>query len=352
MAHPSIVPLTLLASILLAASATAAPALPAIGQNDPALTPATPPQIARDRKKMRLVMELTYESGNDGGERGLLIADNTENEVYYGLVGARVVGGEEAVIAGKEVRPDGSRDIWEMGRKSNKRIVRTIFEGELGAADRATIAVIVNEQDNTEREAMKLEYTDLPLQCDQRGKETGLAPVFDGFGEKTRKEIQSGPDNYVSSTAWKAHQVLGAFAATAGRDSLQIVPSREFDTKIVESDRTSATLTLRACGHYTVKLRLEDAAAVPRPASKVFLSEEYDKCGEAVLKVAGKTLAKGQSAEVSVPKRRFDWYCGNTREFTTAPSPTTEVHVRRAASGRDITWRCFYAATPNPDLKW
>ena len=84
----------------------------------------------------------------------------------------------------------------------------------------------------------------------------------------------------------------------------------------------------------------------------MFLSEEFDKCGEDILKVSGKTIKKGQTVEVSVPKPRFDWYCGGTLEHTTAPAPTNKVQVKRAASGRDITWRTFFASTPAPDFTW
>lgn len=355
MAHTSSIPRILLASTLLGSFALAAPVLvvPATARaGAPALGPAPTPDLAPG--KTRLVMELKVDTTTDSTEPPVPFASNTEDEVYYWLTGGRVVGGQEATFAPKQVRPAGSRDIWEMGPNSNKSLVRTLFEGALATTDRATISVVVGEQDNAQREALKNLFMTIAFAgVDLLMKELINHDIHGAFKTATRVEIVDATMALVKAIGKQEDQVLGMFTVTASRGALKVAASGDANAKVVAGDATSATVKLSGYGgNYTVKLRLEDAGATPRPTSTVFLGEERDSCGKNDLQVSGKVLRKGQTVEVAVPDRRFPWRCGSTLEWTTAPAPTNRVKVTRAAEGRDILWRCLHAFTPAPDYVW
>ena len=83
-----------------------------------------------------------------------------------------------------------------------------------------------------------------------------------------------------------------------------------------------------------------------KDTNKVFLRTETDQCSEATLTVKSKNgnvkLRKGQKKWVRVANRKFVWYCGDTQESSVGPPLTNLIHVQRAASGREITWKCYY----------
>ena len=93
--------------------------------------PGSMPDLDLAPKKVRVVMDLTFDTTTDSTETGMPFASNTEDEIFYSLSGARAVAGKETAFIPTEVRPSGSRDIWEMGPNSNKTLTRTLFEGDL-----------------------------------------------------------------------------------------------------------------------------------------------------------------------------------------------------------------------------
>lgn len=359
MARTSIVSRTLLASTLLgslafAGSAGAAPAVPAIKKGHAVPAGKVPVAVEVPPKKVRVVMELIVGTTTDSTETGMPFASNTEDEIFYSLTGGRMIDGKDAAFLPTEVRPSGSRDIWEMGPSSNEKLTRTLFEGKLGGGDRAVVNVLVGEQDNAQREALKnLFMTVAQYGGDMIEKELGTEGTYDAFKGATQQEIVDATVELINDLGKRSDQAVGLFSISAGRNKLEVTAGDGVFSKVTKSDAKSATVELSGYGGaYTVKLRLEDADSAPRPATAVFLGEEYDKCGGDVLKVSGKNIKKGQTVVVSVPKPRFDWYCDGTLEHTTAPAPTNEVQVKRAASGRDITWRTFFTSTPDPDYTW
>ncbi|MFV8756393.1 hypothetical protein ACNOYE_38080 [Nannocystaceae bacterium ST9] len=370
MALQSIVSRSLLASTLLGSLALAPASLPSTAEAAPPPKSGSLPKsdsmaktdnlpkadpLVKDKpaKQVRVVMELTVNTTTDSTEPAVPFANNSEDEIFYSLTGGRMSGGKESAFSPSEIRPSGSRDIWEMGPNSNKTLVRTLAEGKLGSDDRAVINVLVGEQDNAQREALKnLFVTIAQYGGDMIEKELGTEDTYDAFKGATQQEIVDATVELINDLGKRSDQAVGLFTISATRDELKVTAGDGVFSKVVASDSKTATVKLSGYGGaYTVKIRLEDASTA-RPASSVFLSEEYDKCGEDDLKVSGKTIKKGKTVTVAVPKPRFDWTCGGTLEHTTAPAPTNEVQVKRAASGRDITWRCFFSSTPDPDYTW
>lgn len=347
---------TLLGSLALAGSVGAAPvAGPAI-KKSPAMQPTRNHNIPMQSipKDVRVVMDVSFNTTTDSTEVGMPFASNTEDEIFYSLSGARVVDGKQTAFIPTEVRPSGSRDIWEMGPSSNKTLTRTLFEGELSSKDRAVLTVAIGEQDNAQRDALVNLFKAVAQYAgDALEKELGTEGTYDAFKGSTKQEIINDAVGLINDIGKRDDQVVGVFAVSASSGKLEVTGGDGMFSKITANAGKTATVKLSGYGgSYTVKLRLEDVADAPRPDTAVFLSEEYDKCGEDILKVSGKKIKKGQTVEVSVPNKRFDWYCGGSLEHTTAPAPTNHVQVKRAASGRDITWRCFFASTPAPDYTW
>lgn len=357
MALQSILSRTLVASTVLGALALAPLATvpsTAHARGIPVPKSGSLPKLDMSAKKMRLVMDLGVGTTTDSLEAGVPFASNTEDEVFYGLSGARTVNGKDTAFIPTEVRPSGSRDIWEMGPSSNKTLTRTLFEGSLSPQDRAVLTVAIGEQDNAQRDALVNLFKAVAQYAgDALEKELGTEGTYDAFKGATKEEIVADAVALINDIGKRDDQVLGVIAISASRGKLEVTGGEGMFSKVTASDARSATVKLSGYGgSYTVKLRLEEADSAPRPATAVFLSEELDKCGEDVLKVSGKTIKKGQTVVVSVPNPRFDWYCGGSLEHTTAPAPTNEVQVKRAASGRDITWRTFFSSTPAPDYAW
>ncbi len=346
---------TLLASALLAGSVGAAPAPAPVLEKSAAHLPRTPSvPVESIAREVRVVMELSFDTTTDSTEVGMPLASNTEDEIFYSLSGARVVDGKQTAFIPTEVRPSGARDIWEMGPSSNKTLTRTLFEGSLSAKDRAVLTVAIGEQDNAQRDALVNLFKAVAQYAgDALEKELGTEGTYDAFKGSTKQEMIDDAVALINDIGKRDDQVVGVFAISASRSKLEVTGGDGMFSKVTANGGKSSTVKLSGYGgRYTVKLRLEDVADAPRPDTAVFLGEEHDKCGEDVLKVSGKKIQKGQTVEVSVPNKRFDWHCGGTLEHTTAPAPTNKVQVRRAASGRDITWRCFFASTPKPDYAW
>jgi len=81
----------------------------------------------------------------------------------------------------------------------------------------------------------------------------------------------------------------------------------------------------------------------------VLLEETGDECSRALVEVnpaTGGPLAvkKGKGATFDVASNKFPWWCSSTgnwtQEFTTCPTGTTSVQMKRAPSGREIVWSC------------
>ncbi|WP_437568391.1 hypothetical protein [Sorangium sp. So ce542] len=85
----------------------------------------------------------------------------------------------------------------------------------------------------------------------------------------------------------------------------------------------------------------------PQFPPNAFLTETtFDKCSRNSLYIYNIynerfEIHKNEHALVRLGSRRFSWYCGDSREWTTCAENTNMVAVWRAPSGRDITWHCL-----------
>ncbi len=120
------------------------------------------------------------------------------------------------------------------------------------------------------------------------------------------------------------------------------VPERTSLLKSLPPQTIEATLAPLSFEGGLHSLLLEDLAPEVRFG---FLGNEHDSCGHKRLIVQTTSgvveIGKGESRAIPVPSHRFWWYCGGSREWTTAPAGTDTVVVYRASTGRDITWACY-----------
>lgn len=90
---------------------------------------------------------------------------------------------------------------------------------------------------------------------------------------------------------------------------------------------------------------------LPPNKGRKHLEETHDACNDNVLMVqsidGSVAIGKGESKLVRVPSNRIWWYCGGSREWTTAPVGTNLVFVTRSLGGA-FTWTCYQETTPPP----
>jgi hypothetical protein len=104
----------------------------------------------------------------------------------------------------------------------------------------------------------------------------------------------------------------------------------------------------------------EDSGQSLEKRKEELLSEETkDKCGEPVLRIDGAAigaspnpLAKGQSGHYKVANKRFAWFCNRSKpDWTTCAEGTEWIYAERAASGRNINWKCYKGDPPGEIVK-
>ena len=85
-----------------------------------------------------------------------------------------------------------------------------------------------------------------------------------------------------------------------------------------------------------------------------FLGTEIDQCGDDSLRIPGVAgevhVPRGGTGAVELGDRRFRWYCGGSREWTTAPGSTRFVIVKRGITDRQIIWDS-YEILERPGMK-
>lgn len=341
---------------------SAAHAAPASAPDSAPRSKATTGSVARPLasvpKKMRLTMELTYKKTTDSNENWAgPIGNNSEDEVYYMLSGSAAVAGVSKPFIAGEVRPPGSRDIWEMGPNSNKTLVRTLFEGNLSSLDTAVLSVAIAEQDNAQLNSFKEILGDLiQFAGDALEKELGTEGTYDAFKGSTKEKMIQDAVGLLKTLGDRKDQSIGMAVLTAKGTHLTAKVGQGMYSSVASSSNDEVTVKMTGFGSsYVARFRLVPADSEPRPASALFLSNEHDSCNAPqkllVDSKQGKIkIAPGQSwTDIHVKNRRFDWWCDGSLEHTTAPDPTNLVQARRASSGGAIDWKCFYETTPGPD---
>ncbi len=76
-----------------------------------------------------------------------------------------------------------------------------------------------------------------------------------------------------------------------------------------------------------------------------YLGTEIDQCGDNNLRIPGIngdiTIARGGTGAVELGSNRFQWYCGGSREWTTAPYYSKFVVAKRGLTDRQIIWDSY-----------
>jgi hypothetical protein len=305
-------------------------------------------------KPYRLTLKVTMITTGDTAEG----PGNTEDEIYFALAGLTKIGKAESVRIRRTVRPQISRDFWEMGNLSADEFRASIFEGSLSPKDTAVFAVLVGEQDNQGLAAVAAAFT-LAV--------AGLVEriAFDiAVGEDTTQISMDGLSSEVSKLANQmmssGDELMGAVEVMVRGGKLVVRTPSNTSSSILSSTSTTAAVQLTGGGgRYRLDFTLEDKSA-PRPKTRTFLSREQDQCGEANLYVEKKgggttKVIKGDGGvPVRVKDDVFHWHCGSMSEDdeTNAPDDTKYVEVTRAASGGTIKWDCYHERESTPEYSW
>jgi hypothetical protein len=76
-----------------------------------------------------------------------------------------------------------------------------------------------------------------------------------------------------------------------------------------------------------------------------YLGTEIDQCGRNSLRIPSNFgnvyIAKGKTAWAEVSGRRYSWYCGDSREWTTAREGARLIIAKRAITDRQIIWDTY-----------
>lgn len=340
--------------ILGAAAPQVAAAAPVIAVG-PARGSAMPsPAVALAAKPYRLAMKVTMLDSGDSHEG----PGNTEDEIYFALAGMTKIKGTQSVRIRRTVRPQISRDFWEMGARSADSFEATIFEGSLGGNDTATFALLLGEQDNASAAALASAFTLAVLGLVER------MAIDLAVGDETTQlsmDKLTGEVNKLSAQMVAAgDELMGALEIHVDRGELTVgTPANTSSTLLASTSTTASVRLTGGGGKYRVDLRLEDRD-VPAPLTRTFLSREHDACGQPKLwvdeKGGGNVLV--QKGDGGVPVRVkddvFHWHCGSLGEddTTNAPDDTKLVFVTRAASGGGIDWDTYHEATALPQYTW
>ena len=94
---------------------------------------------------------------------------------------------------------------------------------------------------------------------------------------------------------------------------------------------------------------IKSRGVLPPLKGRKYLDDTHDACNDPVLMVQSidgfVSIGKGESKLVRVPSNRIWWYCGGSREWTTAPVGTNYVYVTRSTGGA-FSWTCYQETTP------
>jgi len=302
----------------------------------------------------RLTMKVTMITTGDMTEG----PGNTEDEIYFVLAGLTKIKGTESVRIRRTVRPQISRDFWEMGNTSADDFRVSIFEGGLGVKDTAVFGVLVGEQDNQSLSAIAAAFTLAIVGLVERmaidlavGDDTTQTSMDGLSGEVTKLSNQM-----MSS----GDELMGAVAVMVNKGKLTVRTPPNTSSSLLSSTENSAAVQLTGGGgKYRLDFKLENKSEA-RPTTQTFLSREQDQCGEPDLYVEknGGGTVKVIKGDGGVPVRVkddvFQWHCGTMSEDdgTNAPDDTKYVEVTRAPSGGTIEWDCYHEREATPEYSW
>lgn len=305
-------------------------------------------------KPYRLAVKVTMLDTGDSHEG----PGNTEDEIYFALAGMTKIKGVENIRIRRTVRPQISRDFWEMGGHSADDFEATIFEGSLASVDTATFAMLLGEQDNASAAALASAFSLAVLGLLER------IAIDLAVGDDTTQlsmDKLSGEVNKLSAQMVTAgDELMGAVEIHVKGGKLTVGTPSGTSATVLSSTSTTASVRLTGGGgKYRLDFRLEDRGAAA-PLTQTFLSHEHDSCGETKLwvdkKGGGNVLVhKGDGGvPVRVPDDVFDWHCGSLDEddTTNAPNDTKMVEVTRASSGGGIDWDTYHEVTAVPQYSW
>ncbi|MBX7079420.1 MAG: hypothetical protein K1X88_09560 [Nannocystaceae bacterium] len=339
------------ALVALVASPSAMP-LAAVGA--PTITKPIPIDVSNVAIPLRLRMKVTVLQTGDSSEG----PGNTEDEIYFALAGMTRVAGAEKLLIRRTVRPQISRDFWEMGTHSAERFEAIVFEGKLAPNDRAVFGVLLGEQDNAALGALVQAFTLAVTGLVERmiadyaeGAETTSISADDLSGEMTKLANQMMGDG---------DELMGAVEVGVKGGKLFVkTPANTSSSVAASTNKTARVMLTGGGGKYQLDFTLEPSAEA-RPTTTTFLSQEKDACSQPNLFVEAKgggtvNVLKGDGGvPVRVKDDVFHWHCGSMSEDdqTNAPDDTKLVEVTRAASGSDIRWDCYHEATAVPQYSW
>jgi hypothetical protein len=305
-------------------------------------------------KQYRLTMKVTMITTGDMTEG----PGNTEDEIYFALAGFTKIKGVETVRIRRTVRPQISRDFWEMGNLSADDFRANIFEGGLGVKDTAVFGVLVGEQDNQALGAIAAAFT-LAV--------TGLIEriaVDLAVGEETTQISMDGLSSEVTKLSNQmmssGDELMGAVQVMVKEGKLRVRTPANTSSSLLSSTATSAAVQITGGGgKYRLDFTLEDRSN-DRPTTQTFLSREQDQCDQPNLYVEKKgggtvKVIKGDGGvPVRVKDDVFHWHCGSMSndDETNAPDDTRYVEVTRAPSGGTIKWDCYHERVATPEYSW
>lgn len=354
----------LLSLLLCAATAVPTAMLPAVEAHAaPAVAPATPVEVPKVAKKLALVqvphrlrmkVEVVRSSDITQGP------GNTEDEIYFSLAGARRVGDTDVQLHRRTVRPGISRDFWEMGPMSGRAFEATIFEGPHTAIDRASFALLIQEQDNKQAASLAAAFALAAGGLIEAFIAAGATHGAGSSGDIGMQKLKSDVDTLLAEMKEEGDELIGGIEITVKGGKLEVRATSAASAKLLSSTNDSATVELTGAGsQYRVKLALENPSAA-RPKTKTYLSREDDDCSAEHLwvekKGGGNTLVRKGDGGVAVRVKSdvFHWHCGglSTDDKTNAPDDTKLVEVTRKSTGDTILWDCYHEKTATPQYAW
>jgi hypothetical protein len=273
------------------------------------------------------------------------------------MTGVRIID-RQVKTFNKTLRPSGSKDVWEMGPQTNKKLRRVLFEGTLEYTDSVAMNLVLGEQDNAELKTF-LQIAELLGQTLGQLVTPGLdiAQLSNPVKQDVLFKLVNQTTGVMKAIGDAKDQIPGAVAIVIAKHKLS-VSTPQSNAKVLESDNDSARIELTGdSSKYTLVLVLTPTSA-ENPPNREFLDSSTDDCGEPKIKIPTNdgqvVVTKGQRKDVKIPDPRYRWYCGDdgdwSEEWATAPGGTNVADTHRASSGDTITWRWFRDKVPTPDL--
>lgn len=236
-----------------------------------------------------------------------------------------------------------------------------LWEGVLQDGEAVTLMVRINEQDNKELPIVKAALqlglaTARPLILDKVAPAsngstptpTTTSALVGGLLDAAQRLVDALP-------ATSRDDLIGAFVVTVVNTGTTPTIAWEPIAQLTalpgsSPDRAAWSAAGTSDSRYVVSARVTarpGSTAPPGPAR--YLGRETDACSADTLRIVGTTgqvtVRKGGTATLTPAldaNKFFTWYCGSTKERARCGERSANrLWVRRAPSGRAITWGCF-----------